>query len=62
MLIKNWRDAGILYEADASGTGEGTSTTSEGGAMSPEQLQAELERTRSLESCQQGSGRAAQEA
>ncbi len=46
MLIKNWRDAGILYEADASGTGEGTSTTSEGGAMSPEQILAELERTR----------------
>ncbi len=46
MLIKNWRDAGIMYEADASGSGEGTSTTSDGGAMSPEQLQAELERTR----------------
>lgn len=44
MLIKNWRDAGIFYEADA--TGEGTSTTSDGGAMSPEQLQAELERVR----------------
>lgn len=46
MLIKNWRDAGMFYEADAGGAGEGTSTTSEGGAMSPEQLQAELERTR----------------
>lgn len=46
MLIKNWRDAGMFYEADASGAGEGTSTTNEGGAMSPEQLQAELERTR----------------
>lgn len=46
MLINkwDWRDAGIFYEADA--TGEGTSTTSDGGAMSPEQLQAELERTR----------------
>ncbi len=47
MLINkwNWRDAGILYEADASGSGEGENK-SEGGAMSPEQLQAELERTR----------------
>lgn len=44
MLIKNWRDAGMFYEADTSGSGEGT--TSDGGAMSPEQLQAELERTR----------------
>jgi DNA repair exonuclease SbcCD ATPase subunit len=48
MLINkwNWRDAGMFYEADTSGAGEGTSTTSEGDAMSPEQLQAELERTR----------------
>ena len=46
MLIKNWRDAGILYEADASRSGEGEQQKSEGGAMSPEQLQAELERTR----------------
>lgn len=46
MLIKNWRDAGILYEADAIGSGEGEQQKSEGGAMSPEQLQAELERTR----------------
>lgn len=46
MLIKNWRDAGIMYEADASGTGGGEQQNSEGGAMSPEQLQAELERTR----------------
>ena len=45
MLINkwNWRDAGMFYEADASGSGEGTS---DGGALSPEQLQAELERTR----------------
>lgn len=46
MLIKNWRDAGMFYDADTSGSGEGTSVTSEGGAMPPEQLQAELERTR----------------
>lgn len=46
MLIKNWRDAGIMYEADTSGSGEGTSTTSDGGVMSLEQTQAELERTR----------------
>ncbi len=46
MLIQNWRDAGMFYEADASGSGEGESNKSEGGAMSPEQVQAELERTR----------------
>ena len=47
MLINkwNWRDAGVFYEADASGSGEGEQK-SEGGAMSPEQVQAELERTR----------------
>ncbi len=45
MLIKNWRDAGMFYEADASGSGEGEQK-SEGGAMSPEQILAELERTR----------------
>jgi uncharacterized membrane protein YqiK len=44
MLIKNWRDAGMLYEAETGGADGGT--TSDGGAMSPEQLQAELERTR----------------
>lgn len=46
MLIKNWRDAGIMYEADTSGAGEGEQQNSEGGAMSPEQILAELERTR----------------
>ena len=44
MLIKNWRDAGMFYEAETGGADGGT--TSDGGAMSPEQLQAELERTR----------------
>jgi len=44
MLIKNWRDAGMFYEAENGGADGGT--TSDGGAMSPEQLQAELERTR----------------
>ena len=45
MLIKNWRDARMFYQAD-TGDGEGESNKSDGGAMSPEQLQAELERTR----------------
>lgn len=51
MLINkwNWRDAGILYETDAGGSGgdnENSNGNEPGGEMSPEQLKAELERTR----------------
>lgn len=47
MLINkwNWRDAGMFYDAETGGA-DGGENTSDGGAMSPEQLQAELERTR----------------
>lgn len=47
MLHKwNWRDAGIFFEADqGSGSGEG-GTDSNGGTPSPEEIKAELERTR----------------
>lgn len=48
MLINkwNWRDAGIFFEADqGSGSGE-SGTDSAGGTTSPEEIKAELERTR----------------
>ncbi len=53
MLITkwNWRDAGIIYEADAGGAGSGegdtqAATTEATGAMSVAEVQAELERTK----------------
>lgn len=48
LISKLWRDA-ILFEADAGGSGGGEGTGEDdgnGGEMTPEQLQAELERVR----------------
>jgi len=48
MLINkwDWRDAGIFFDADqGSGSGE-NGTDSNGGTTSPEEIKAELERTR----------------
>lgn len=47
MLINKWRDAMIVFEADAGGSGAGEGTENEGAqSESPEAIKAELERTR----------------